>query len=47
MACPDIMEQETKYLATIQKINTIQVTEKQLQLSSDDGKTVLEFDLAN
>jgi heat shock protein HslJ len=45
MACPDIMEQETKYLAAIQKINIIQVTEKKLQLSSNDGKTVLDFDL--
>jgi heat shock protein HslJ len=43
MACPDIMEQETKYLAAIQRINTIQVTENKLILSSNDGKTVLEF----
>ena len=47
MACPDIMDQETKYLTAIQKINTIEVTEKQLQLSSNDGKTVLEFELTN
>jgi heat shock protein HslJ len=45
MACQDIMEQETKYLAAIQKINIIQVTENKLQLSSNDGKTVLDFDL--
>jgi heat shock protein HslJ len=47
MACPDIMEQETKYLAAIQKINIIQVTENILQLSSNDGKTVLDFDLTS
>jgi len=47
MACPDIMEQEMKYLTAIQKINTIQVTENKLILSSDDGQTVLEFDLVN
>lgn len=47
MACPDIMEQEMKYLTAIQKINTIQVTENKLILSSDDDQTVLEFDLAN
>ena len=44
MACPDIMEQETKYLTAIQKISTIQVTENKLVLSSTDGQTVLEFD---
>ena len=47
MACPDIMEQETKYLAAIQKINIIQVTENKLQLSSNDGKTILEFNLTS
>lgn len=47
MACPDIMDQETKYLAAIQRITTIQFTEKQLQLSSNDSKTILEFDLVN
>lgn len=47
MACPDIMDQEMKYLATIQKINIIQVTENKLQLISNDGKTVLEFDLTS
>ena len=44
MACPDIMEQETKYFATIQRINKIQVTENKLELSSSDGLTVLEFE---
>ena len=44
MACPDIMEQETKYLTAIQKISTIQVTENKLVLSSSDGQTILEFD---
>ena len=44
MACPDIMEQETKYLIAIQKISTIQVTENKLVLSSTDGQTILEFD---
>lgn len=43
MACPDIMDQEMKYFAAIQKINTIQVTENKLQLSSNDGETLLEF----
>ena len=47
MACPDIMNQEMKYLAAIQKINIIQVTENKLQLSSNDGKTVLDFDLTS
>lgn len=47
MACPDIMEQEMKYLTAIHKINTIQITENKLILSSDDGQIVLEFDLTN
>ena len=45
MACPDIMEQETKYLSAIYKINIIQITDNKLELSSNDGKTVLDFDL--
>jgi heat shock protein HslJ len=44
MVCPDIMEQETKYLTAIKKINTIQVTENKLELSSSDDLTVLEFE---
>lgn len=45
MACPDFMELENDYFSAISRVSQFRTSEGHLTLSSEDGKTVLTFNM--